>query len=74
MKGYRTSELLCDSNWIDIRVNWLPFLDNMENRANKEIMYIAILNGWWYDYGSIRYNKENLDSAIELGIVTPYES
>lgn len=72
-KGFKTSNLLYDSDWIDIRVNRLPFLDGMENRDKKEIMYVAILNGWWYEIDGIRYHEENIGEAINKGIVTPYE-
>lgn len=65
----------CDgADYINIRVNRLPFLDDMENRSMKEIMYVAILNGWWYEVDGNRYDEENLGEAIEKGIVTPFEA
>lgn len=71
-KQGRTLDSCVDAEYINIRVNRLPFLDGMENRSEQEILYIALMNGWWHDYGDTRYTEENVDDAIARGIVTPY--
>lgn len=68
-KRWRTLDSCEDAEYINIRVNRLPFLDGMEKRTMKEIMYVAILNGWWYEIDDKKYDEENMDEALEMGYV-----
>lgn len=71
-KAFSLGDSCQDADWIDLRVNRLPFLDGMEDKTMKEIMYVAILYGWWYECDGVRYDEENIDEAIEKGIIVPF--
>src|SRR5699024_603912 len=62
-----------DSEWVNVRVNRIPYLDNMENCTKEEIMYVAILNGWWYEVDGNRYDDDNIYEAIEKVVVSTYK-
>lgn len=48
---------VCDGvDWIDIRVK-------------REPEYELIKIGWWYDFGVFIVNEDNLDEALERGLV-----
>lgn len=72
-KMWSTLDSCADAEYINIRVNRLPFLDGMEDRTKEEVLYVAMLNGWWYEIGDKRCDEENIDEAIADGIVTPVE-
>ncbi|WP_405103111.1 hypothetical protein [Oceanobacillus sp. FSL H7-0719] len=62
-----------DAEWIDLRVNRVPYLDGMENRTLEEIMYVALQNGWWFELGDKRYYEDDLEEVVADGVVTPVE-
>lgn len=63
-----------DAEWINLRAVRIPYLDDMEKLTEKEIMYVAILHGWWHEVDGVRYDEENIDEAIANGVVTPYKA
>ncbi len=71
--AYNTRESCQDAEWIDLRVNRVPYLDGMENRTEKELLYVAMQYGWWYEVDGNRYDEESINEAIAKGIVTPVE-
>lgn len=71
-KNWHEYESCEDADYIDVRVERRPIFDGLENLTHKELMYEAILNGWWYQYEDNIYTEDNIDEAVELGIVTPY--
>lgn len=73
IKAFGTSPACESSEWIDLRVGRVPYLDGMENCTERELMYVAIENGWWYEVDGIKYDEENLEEAVKEGIVTPFK-
>jgi len=70
-KAWSSSEFLSDTDYENVIVERLPFLDGMHDKTQEEIIYITLLNGWWYEYEDVRYDEENIEEAIKKGIVTP---
>ncbi|HLR58890.1 MAG TPA: hypothetical protein VK094_00230 [Pseudogracilibacillus sp.] len=73
-KAFISANSCQNAEWIDIRVNRVPYLDGLEKRTHEEIMYVAILNGWWYEFEDVRYDEENIGEAIKKGAVVPYKT
>lgn len=73
-KQWQTLDSCSDVDYINIRVNRLSFLDGMENRTQEEIRYVAINNGWWYEIGGTRYDEENIQQAIDDGVVKEFSN
>lgn len=73
-KKLAQSSHVCDgADWIDIRVKREPEIDGMEDYSDKELIYELIKIGWWYDFGHIVITEDNLDQALEQGLVKKRE-
>lgn len=69
-KKLAQSSHVCDgADWIDLRVKREPEIDGMQDYTDKELIYELIKIGWWYDFGVFIVNEDNLDEALERGLV-----
>lgn len=55
----KSTECLCDSDWVDLRARRAKYADDTDHLNERERICFQLANGWWYEIGDERWDEEN---------------
>lgn len=55
----KSTDHLCDVDWIDLRARRAKYADDTEHLNENERICLQLANGWWYEIGNERWEEEN---------------
>lgn len=67
----KSTEALCDSDWVDLRARRAKYADDTEHLNERERICFQLANGWWYEIGDDRWDEETWEDFLNK--LTPKE-
>lgn len=55
--------------YVNLSARRAKYADGHGNDTERELIILLIKHGWWYEIGGTRIDEENLEEALEKGIL-----